>query len=422
MNTIRCLLLTLVSLPLFAAELEFADPESVGFSSERLGQINDFVRRDIDEGRLVGVVTMVARNGKIVHFEAAGNYGLDNSKPIDKDALFRIYSMTKPITTVAMMMLYEEGSFQLNDPVAMYLPEFENQKLLRDGELVDPASPMTIEQLMSHSAGLTYGSHYDNPVDLAYRESRLADSRDLDEMIQRLSEIPLRFEPGSRYHYSIATDVLGALVERLSGMTLEAFFDHRIFTPLGMNDTFFNVPDDKLNRVASNHYWNQDAGSMAVIPPAASRPVQGVTLFSGGAGLLSTAMDYMIFCEMLRQGGSYNGVRILGPKTVQYMTINQLTDETRNEGADEYPGSHLYPGQSFGLGFGVVTDPGQAGVITSKGEYSWGGAANTKFWIDPEEDLVAILMTQFLGSPWSDPTRFQMKVATYQALTEINAD
>jgi CubicO group peptidase (beta-lactamase class C family) len=422
MNTIRYLLLTLVSLPLFAAELEFADPEAVGFSSERLGQINDFVRRDIDEGRLVGVVTMVARNGKIVHFEAAGNYGLDNGKPIDKDALFRIYSMTKPITTVAMMMLYEEGRFQLNDPVAMYLPEFEDQKLLRGGELVDPASPMTIEQLMSHSAGLTYGSYNDNPVDLAYQESRLADSRDLDEMIKRLSEIPLRFEPGSRYHYSIATDVLGALVERLSDMTLETFFDRRIFTPLGMNDTFFNVPDAKLNRVASNHYWNQDAGSMAVIPPAASRPVQGVTLFSGGAGLLSTAMDYMIFCEMLRQGGSYNGVRILGPKTVQYMTINQLTDETRNEGADEYPGSHLYPGQSFGLGFGVVTDPGQAGVITSKGEYSWGGAANTKFWIDPEEDLVAILMTQFLGSPWSDPTRFQMKVATYQALTEINAD
>jgi len=365
---------------------------------------------------------MVARNGRIVHYEASGSYGLDNDKPIDKDALFRIYSMTKPITTVAMMMLYEEGRFQLNDPVSMYLPEFENQKILKDGELVDPQSPMTIEQLMSHSAGLAYGFYNDNPVDLAYQESGLSDSASLDEMMQRLSELPLRFEPGSRYHYSIATDVLGAMVERLSGMSLEDFFDRRIFTPLGMNDTFFNVPDDKLHRLASNHYWDQESGSMAVIPAEMSRPVQGVTLFSGGAGLISTAMDYMIFCEMLRQGGSYNGARILGPKTVQYMTINQLADDVRNEGADEYPGSHLYPGQSFGLGFGVFTDPGQAGVVTSKGEYSWGGAANTKFWIDPEEDLVAILMTQFLGSPWSDPTRFQMKVATYQALTEINAD
>jgi len=422
MKTIRCLLLIFVSFPLVAAELQFAEPEAAGFSSERLGKINEFVRRDIDEGKLVGVVTMVARNGKIVHYEASGSYGLDNDKPIDKDALFRIYSMTKPITTVAMMMLYEEGRFQLNDPVSMYLPEFENQKILKDGELVDPQSPMTIEQLMSHSAGLAYGFYNDNPVDLAYQESGLSDSASLDEMMQRLSELPLRFEPGSRYHYSIATDVLGAMVERLSGMSLEDFFDRRIFTPLGMNDTFFNVPDDKLHRLASNHYWDQESGSMAVIPAEMSRPVQGVTLFSGGAGLISTAMDYMIFCEMLRQGGSYNGVRILGPKTVQYMTINQLTDDVRNEGADEYPGSHLYPGQSFGLGFGVVTDPGQAGVVTSRGEYSWGGAANTKFWIDPEEDLVAILMTQFLGSPWSDPTRFQMKVATYQALTEINAD
>ena len=422
MKTIRCLLLTLISMPLFAAELEFADPESVGFSSERLGKINEFVRRDIDEGRLVGVVTMVARDGKIVHYESSGNYGLDNDKPIERDALFRIYSMTKPVTTVAMMMLYEEGRFQLGDPVSKHLPEFENQKILKDGELVDPQSPMTIQQLMSHSAGLAYGFYDDNPVDLAYQDAGISDSANLDEMIEKLAQIPLRFEPGSRYHYSIATDVLGAMVERLSGMNLEEFFDRRIFTPLGMDDTFFNVPDDKLDRVASNHYWDQESGSMAVMPAEASRPLQGVTMFWGGAGLLSTAMDYMIFCEMLRQGGSYNGVRILGPKTVQYMTISHLTDEVRNNGAAEYPGSHLYDGQSFGLGFGVFTDPGQAKVVTSMGEYSWGGAANTKFWIDPEEELVAILMTQFLGSPWSDPTRFQMKVATYQALTELNGD
>ena len=402
--------------------LPMAEPGDVGFSGERLGKITEFVRRDVDGGKLVGVVTIVARKGKIVHFDAVGNYGLDNDKPIDKDALFRIYSMTKPITTVAMMMLYEEGEFQLGDPVSKHLPEFEHQKIEKDGELVTPERPMTIEQLMSHTAGLTYGYYGDHMVETAYQESGLRDSRDLDEYIDKLAEIPLRFEPGTRYHYSVATDVLGAMVERLSGLTLEEYFHSRIFAPLGMHDTFFNVPEDKLHRLATNHYWDGEAETIALIPEENARLVAGVTLFSGGAGLISTAMDYMIFCEMLRNGGSYNGVRILGPKTVEYMTINHLTDEVRNEGVGEYPGSHLYAGQSFGLGFGVITDPGQAQFISSTGAYSWGGAANTKFWIDPEEDLVAILMTQLMGSPWSDETRFHMKIATYQALTELSAD
>jgi len=422
MKSMQLFLALIAALPLQAAELPIVTPEDVGFSSERLGEITAFTRRDVDDGKLVGVVTMVARKGKIVHFDAVGNYGLDNDKPIDKDALFRIYSMTKPITTVAMMMLYEEGEFQLGDPVSKHLPEFEHQKIVKDGELVAPERPMTIEQLMSHSAGLTYGFYGDHPVETAYQESGLGDSKNLDEFVDILSGIPLRFEPGTRYHYSFATDVLGAIVERLSGLTLEEYFHSRIFAPLGMHDTFFNVPEDKLHRLATNHYWEGEAETIALIPEERARPVTGVTLFSGGGGLISTAMDYMIFCEMLRNGGSYNGARILGPKTVQYMTINHLTDEVRNEGLGEYPGSHLYPGQSFGLGFGVITDPGQAQVISSAGAYSWGGAANTKFWIDPEEDLVAILMTQLLGSPWSDETRFNMKIATYQALMELGAD
>ena len=422
MKKIFCILAALAAAPLFAAELEQVRPEEAGFSAERLDKIMEFVRRDIEAGKLAGAVTMVARHGKIVHFEAAGTYGLDNDRPMDKDALFRIYSMTKPITTVAAMMLYEEGRFQLGDPVSKYLPEFDGQKILRDEELVAPASPMTIEQLMSHSAGLTYGWANDHAAEKAYQEANLSGSRDLDEFIERLAALPLRFEPGSRYHYSVATDVLGALVERLSGMTLEDFFHQRIFEPLGMNDTYFNVPEDQLDRLVTNHYWDAEAGRMAVIPAERMRLPTGVTLFSGGAGLVSTAMDYMIFCEMLRAGGSYNGARILGPKTVQYMTINHLTDEVRNNGAGEYPALHLYPGHSFGLGFSVITDPGQSQVISSKGEYSWGGAANTKFWIDPEEDLVAVLMSQFLGSPWSDETRYNMKIATYQALTELGTD
>jgi len=281
---------------------------------------------------------------------------------------------------------------------------------------------MTIEQLMSHSAGLTYGFMTDHPAESAYRDADIWGSADLTEFAGKIANAPLRFEPGTRYHYSVATDILGAMVERLSGLTLEEYFQRRIFSPLGMSDTFFNVPEDKLQRLATNHYWNSEESTISVVPAENNRPPTGVTLFSGGGGLISTASDYMIFCEMLRNGGSYDGVRILGPKTVQYMTINHLTDEVRNEGADEFPASHLYPGQSFGLGFGVITDPGQSQVISSKGEYSWGGAANTKFWIDPEEDLVAILMTQLLGSPWSDDTRYHMKVATYQALTELNGD
>jgi len=422
MRSVFVIFVSIAMAPFAMAQLELAAPEEAGLSGARLSKVMEFVRRDIGSGKIAGAVTLISRYGKIVHFDTAGTYGLDDKRAMEKDTLFRIYSMTKPITTVAAMMLYEEGRFQMGDPVSKYLTEFSDQKILRDGKLVAPLAPMTIEQLMTHSAGLTYGWANDHPTELAYQEAKLDQSKDTDDFINRLAGLPLRFEPGTRYHYSVATDVLGALVERLSGMTLEKFFSERIFNPLGMHDTFFNVPKDKMDRLASNHYWDTEIKAMAVIPNAYSRPVTGLTVFSGGGGLISTALDYMVFCEMVRQGGSYNGVRILGPKTVEYMTINHLTDTVRNNGADEYPGSHLYPGQSFGLGFGVITDPGQSGVISSIGEYSWGGLANTKFWIDPKEELIAVFMSQFMASPWSDETRFNMKVATYQALTELNSN
>jgi len=409
----------LCSSAIVADTLLTVDAEDAGFSSERLENMSAFTRREIEAGKIAGAVTMVARHGKIVHFDAVGNYGVDNDRAMEKDTLFRIYSMTKPITTVAMMMLYEEGMFELGDPVSKILPEFANQTIYKDGKIVPTQSEMTIEQLMSHSAGLTYGFENDHAVETAYQEAKIWESQDLMDFVGRVANIPLRFEPGTRYHYSIATDVLGAMVERLSGQTLERFFTNRIFSPLGMDDTFFNIPEEKQLRLASNHYWNAAEGQLTVVPTETDLFTQEVTLFSGSGGLFSTAMDYMIFCEMMRNGGSYDGVRILGPKTVQYMTINHLTDQVRNNGASEYPSSHLYPGQSFGLGFGVITDPGQSQVISSTGAYSWGGAANTKFWIDPEEDLVAILMSQVMGSPWSDHKRYQMKVATYQALTEL---
>jgi len=419
MNIRTLLLLSLLAMPLQAADVDVVNPEAVGFTSDRLSRISDFVDREIAAGNLVGAVTLVARHGQVVLFESAGRYGLEDNRPMDKDALFRIFSMTKPITTVAAMILYEEGAFHLGEPVAKYLPELKDMRLLIDGSPVPPQRQMTIEQLMTHTAGLTNGWHLEHPVERAYRDAALYQSADLDAFIDKLATLPLRFEPGTRYHYSVATDVLGALVERLSGQTLEKFFQARIFDPLDMHDSFFNVPERKVARLAGGHLWNAERQLMEPMPAGLLPPPSGVTLFSGGGGLISTARDYWRFCEMLRQGGSLDGVRILGPKTVQAMTMARLTPQVRNNGATEYPASHLYPGQSFGLGAGVITDPAQAQVISSKGEYSWGGIANTKFWIDPEEDLIVVFMSQVMGTPHSDRHRFDLKVATYQALTEL---
>ena len=415
------LALSLLATRLQAADINIVEPEAVGFSTDRLAKVTEFVEREIANENLVGTVTLIARHGKVVHFEAAGRYGLEDERPMETDALFRIFSMTKPITTVAAMILYEEGAFHLGDPVAKYVPELANMQLLIDGEPVSPQSPMTIEQLMTHTAGLTNGWHIEHPVERAYRDATLYQSADLHTFIDKLATLPLRFEPGTRYHYSVATEVLGALVERLSGQTLEQFFYTRIFKPLAMHDTFFNVPDDKMPRMAGSHLWNPEQQAMGPLPAGLVPPPSGITLFSGGAGLISTAQDYWRFCEMLRQGGSLDGARILGPKTVQAMTMARLTPEVRDNGASEHPASHLYPGQSFGLGAGVITDPAQAGVVSSKGEYSWGGIANTKFWIDPEEDLVVVFMTQVMGSPHSDRHRFDLKVATYQALSDLGS-
>lgn len=416
--TVLLFLLLLVP-PMQAAELGNLDPEAVGFSSARLTRVSEFVDREVTEGRLAGAVTLIARHGQIVHFESAGRYGLDDDRPLDTDALFRIFSMTKPITTVAAMILYEEGAFHLAEPVAKYLPELAEMSLLIDEQRVAPKNAMTIEQLMTHTAGLTNGWHPEHPVERAYRDAPLYTSPNLSTFIETLATLPLRFEPGTRYHYSVATDVLGALVERLSGQTLEQFFQERIFEPLDMHDTFFNVPTEKTHRLAQNHLWNAERQQITPVPDGLIPPPSGVTLFSGGGGLISTARDYWRFCEMLRGGGSLEGTRILGAKTVQAMTMARLTPEVRDNGATEYPASHLYPGQSFGLGFGVITDPAQSQVISSRGEYSWGGIANTKFWIDPEEDLIVIFMTQVMGTPHSDRHRFDLKVATYQALTKL---
>jgi CubicO group peptidase (beta-lactamase class C family) len=340
-------------------------------------------------------------------------------RPLDRDALFRIYSMSKPITAVAAMILYEQGRFQLSDPVSKYLPELTNLTVLRDGKPVPLDTPLTMQHLLTHTAGFTYGFSRDNPVDAAYQDQELLRATDLNDFVNRVAAIPLLFEPGSRWHYSIAVDLTGAVVERISGQRFDQFLSERIFKPLAMSDTFFDVPTDKADRFLPNHSWDREQNKLVPFVEQGYPIYQGTTFFSGGGGLVSTAADYMRFAEMLRRGGELDGVRLLSPKTVAYATRDHLggalSASTLGEQPAADPGGSA-SGTGFGLGFGVVKDPSQAGVIGSVGEYSWGGAAGTIFWVDPVEQLTVVSMVQLMGSPW--PLRAELKALTAAALTE----
>lgn len=406
-------------------ELATAKPEKVGMSSTRLERLSELNQKYVDEGKLAGVVTMVARHGKIIHLDAAGTYGVDNTKPISQDTLFRIYSMTKPITAVALMMLYEEGAFQLNDPVAKFLPQFANMKVWTMVGTVDAKKPITMHQLLTHTAGLSYGFDPKNPVDKLYREMRKSPAADLDAFIENLVELPLLFEPGERWHYSVASDVLGAVAEKISGMSFAEFLQQRVFDPLDMHDTFFNLPAEQADRFATNHRW--DPKDKQLIPLLAGYPLYSshtdVSLFLGGQGLVSTIGDYMKFAEMMRNGGTLNGARLLSPKTIEFMTQNHLGATTQVSSSGEAPSSTISAssqGTGFGLGFGIITNPAKWGAMSSEGTYFWGGAAGTVFWIDPVEDIVGIGMLQLMRSPW--PFRQEMMVLTYQAMNELSTE
>lgn len=413
----------IVSATAYAEELPRTKAEKVGMSSARLERLEQLNQRYVDEGKLAGVMTMVARHGKIVHLHAAGSYGVDNDKPFAEDTLFRIYSMTKPITAVALMMLYEEGAFQLSDPVSKFLPQFETMQVWKKDHYEDAQGPITMHQLLTHTAGLTYGVAGDNPVDQSYQEADLLGARDLDEFIDKVAKIPLLFEPGERWHYSVASDVLGAVAEEISGQNYADFLKARIFDPLGMDDTFFYVPADKLGRFPTNHLWNADEEKLEAFANDAplNNSYFGGKFYAGGMGLVSTIGDYMKFLEMLRNGGALGKVRILSPKTIEYMTRNHLAATTEVGVSGEAPTIDLqaaWRGIGFGLGFGIVTDPAKTGVISSPDSYFWGGYAGTVFWIDPEEEIVGIGMLQLINSPW--PFRKEMMVATYQAIEKLN--
>ena len=404
--TYTCLLLFCVTTLAFGQGLPIAVPEEVGVSTERLEHIRPMLQNYVDKENPPGFLTVVARRGKIVHFETVGMRDIENKKTMEPDTIFRIYSMSKPITSVAVMMLYEEGHFQLDTPVSRFIPEFENMKVYNEDqtEILDAEKEMTIKHLLMHTSGLTYGWG-SKPVDERYKELKMSGaSATLVDMVKTLGDIPLVHEPGERWTYGVSTDVLGYLVEVVSGMPFETFLQTRLFTPLGMVDTAFSIPPEKRDRFAALYSFSKDDGLERVGKKATA---DGEFTFfpSGGGGLVSTAADYMRFSQMLLNGGELDGVRILDNKTVELM---------------RYPHHDGW----FGLGFSVVNDKEsedtdrdkeQKDTPESVGSFSWGGAAATIFWIDPVKEVVGLLMVQIHNNPY--PFQQQFKVLTYEALS-----
>ncbi|MCB0686302.1 MAG: beta-lactamase family protein [Saprospiraceae bacterium] len=399
-------------------QIPFSNPEAVGMSSDRLARISQLSKEYVDSSRVAGIVTMVARDGQIVYFESFGKRGMDDLGLLKKDDLFRIFSMTKPITAVAMMQLYEQGKFHMKDPVTKYIPELADLKVLNEnGVLVPVKNQMTIQQLMTHTAGFSYGFNSNDLVDQQYSEADLWNAKDLNDFAQRISKLPLKYEPGTQWHYSIAVDLQGLIIERLSGQSLKDYFFEHILQPLQMEDTYFEVPEEKRSRFLPNHSFDRTTGKPRIIKEITSAAYSDyfhVSLYSGGGGLVSTAMDYMIFSECMRNGGTLNGKRILSPKTVKFMIKNHLNACLANseKSGVNNQGDHF----GFGLGFALNLDAPSSGVIGSAGEFNWGGAAGTVFWIDPVENISVVSMIKLMGSPWK--LREDLKVAVYQSLLE----
>ncbi len=382
--------------------LPMAVPEDVGVSTERLEEIAPALQAYVDKGQLPGFLTVIARKGKIAHFEPLGMRDVENQKPVEPDTIFRIYSMSKPITSVAVMILYDEGHLKLDDPVEMYIPAFKDMKVYNKEQTEAHAAKnkMTVKHLLTHTSGLTYGWG-NKPVDKRYGELKIFKrGSGLTEMAEKLGEIPLVHEPGARWTYSVSTDVLGYLVEVVSEMPFEEFLQTKIFRPLGMVDTAFSVPQAKIERFAALYRPTEEGGlKLARNAPLAN---DDVSFFpSGGGGLVSTAADYLRFCQMLLNGGELEGVRILKSETVELM---------------RYPHHQYGKDGAFGLGFHVVTRKDDDKNKRSTGAYSWGGAAATTFWIDPEKELIGILMTQLLNNRY--PFQGEFRKFTYQALLD----
>ena len=395
-----------------------------GFDEARLGRITDHLQEHyIDPGKIAGCQVVVARHGHVAYHAALGLRDLERGLPLRDDTIFRIYSMTKPITSVALMQLYERGMFQLNDPVHRVIPGWRDHRVYvaGEGERIEtraPESPMTFRHVLGHTAGLSYGAT-NHPVDKLYRAVGVhrEQGETLQTFVDKLAEVPLHYTPGERWMYSYATDVCGHLVEALSGMPLDRYFAEHVFEPLGMTDTAFSVPSDKVDRFAANYERGPDKTLRLLDDPQASAYRAHPTFFSGGGGLTGTTADYLRFCEMLRRGGELDGERILGPRTLRLMTRNHLADgRDLTQMAEGAFSETAYEGVGFGLGFAMTLSEVGAGTLGA-GDYYWGGAASTIFWVDPVEDLSAVFMTQLMPSATFN-FRGQLKNIIYSAIVD----
>ncbi len=404
-----------------------ADPADLGFDAERLRRIDAHFGRYVDDGRLVGWQALVSRRGSVAHLASAGQRDREAGLPVDPDTLWRIYSMTKPITSVAAMMLVEQGLLDLKDPVSAYIPSFAQSRVLRGGSattpLTDPVtSPMLVWHLMTHTAGLTYGFHHAALSDRFYREAGFEwgtpPGLDLAALCDIYAGLPLAFQPGTAFNYSVATDVLGRIIEIVSGQPLDTFLTEHILAPLGMVDTAFSVEDEDAERLAAlyiPHPATQQAVRNDAFGNAIRRPPSAL---SGGGGLVSTLHDYHRFTQMLLRGGELDGVRLLGSRTMRYMTRNHLPGGVDLEAFGQATFAETsFDGVGFGLGFSVVQSPVANKTLSTAGEFAWGGAASTAFWVDPVEAITVIFMTQLLpSSKW--PIRPELKKLVYGALVD----
>jgi CubicO group peptidase (beta-lactamase class C family) len=408
--------------------IDVVDPSEAGLSAERLARIPAFFKPYIEQQKLPCCAVLVARGGQVAHLSFQGATEMGGRSRVDESTIYRIYSMTKPITSVAAMMLFEEGLLRLDHEVSRYIPEFADVQVLSGGTaeapvLTRPDRPIMVRDLFLHTSGITYAFLQQGVVDAIYRAKGLEYSGwkgDLKSFCEALAQAPLVFSPGDKWNYSNATDVLGRVVEVAGGMPLDQFFQTRIFGPLGMVDTGFHVPEDKIDRLMACYWRNPLNGQIIQNDPGGkgSAYARAPNVFSGGGGLVSTIGDYYRFCLMLAQGGELDGVRLLSPKTLEFMTMNHLPDgKTIAQMGDKTFSETRMDGSGFGLGWAVTTDVIATTQPGSVGTFSWGGMASTFFWIDPAEDLIVIQMTQLMPSG-SYPIRPQLQQLVYAAIEE----
>ncbi len=392
-----------------------------GFYAQRLPRIAKHIDRYVDEGKYPGALCLVSRGGEEAFFHASGLRDVERNVLMQRDSVLRLYSMTKPIASVALMALYEEGHFQLDDPVGKHIESWRDLEVFDRGDdkryaTAQPDAPMTIKHLLTHTSGLTYGFMNEHPVDAMYRREQVTGTGTLSDMVAKLARLPLKFSPGTQWNYGVSTDVCGYLVEHFSGQALDEFVAERITGPLGMADSGFQVQPESADRFAACYQHVSPATYRLQDDPENSRYHQRPAFLSGGGGMVGTIDDYHRFALMLLRKGELDGVRVLGRKTVEYMSSNHLPGNCDLAAMGQPVFSETsYEGIGFGLGFSVVVDPAAASVLDSPGEYAWGGAASTYFWVDPLEEVVVVFMTQLLPSS-TYPIRRELKTLVYQAL------